>query len=108
MSYFWLLGDGALVPDWVANSFPVIKFVLLLLVLLAALSLVVVVMMQDTEGGDSTNVITGIKDTYYSQNGGANRAGRLKRITIILSIFIAVAVIAFFILTRIYGGSLWS
>ncbi len=108
MNFFWLLGEDNLVPDWVANSFPIIKLVLLILILLAALILVVVVMMQDTEGGDTTNVITGIKDTYYSQNSGANRAGRLKKMTVILSIFIAVAVVAFFILTRIYGGSLWS
>lgn len=105
MSMFSFLAE---VPTWVANSFPIIKFILLIITLICALALVVVVMMQDTEGGETTNSITGIKDTYYSQNSGANRAGRLKKLTVVLSVVIAISVVAFFILSRIYGGSIWS
>ena len=64
--------------------------------------------LQETEGGDTMNSITGIKDTYYSKNHGENRAGRLKRATIILASLIAVLTIAFFILNAIYGSNLWS
>lgn len=97
-----------LVPTWVANSFPTIKFVLLCVLLLCALALIVVVMMQETEGGDTMNSITGIKDTYYSKNHGANREGRLRRATIILSIIIAVTAVAFFVLNGIYQGNIWT
>ena len=72
------------VPLWVANSFPIIKFVLLCLIVLCCLGLIVVVLMQQSEGGDTTNSITGIKDTYYSKNMGINREVRLKRATIVL------------------------
>ena len=96
------------IAPWVANSFPIIKFALLCILLLCALSLVVVVLMQETEGGDTMNSITGIKDTYYAKNHGANREGRLKRATIIFAIIIAVAAVAFFVLNGIYQRNIWT
>jgi len=102
----YLLGEN-LAPVWVVNSFPIIKFVLLLLILISSITLIVVVMIQQSEGGDTVNSITGIKETYFSKNKGLNREVRLKKMTIILSIIISVATIAFFVLTTIYGGSLW-
>ena len=63
--------------------------------------------MQDSEGSDSTNAITGIKDSYYSQNKGMNRDGRIKKATVILSIFIAVAVVIFFTLDVIVPLNIW-
>lgn len=96
------------VPLWVANSFPIIKFVLLCLIVLCCLGLIVVVLMQQSEGGETTNSITGIKDTYYSKNMGLNRDVRLKRATIILSVLIAVMVLAYVILARIFSGNIWS
>lgn len=104
---FNLLASATL-PNWIVNSFPVIKFILLCLIVLSAIALIIFILLQNTEGGDSTNAITGIKDTYYSQNKGMNREGRLKKATVVLSIFIAVAVVLFFVLTEIYPNSLWS
>lgn len=104
---FNLLGNS-LLPNWVVNSFPVIKFILLVLILIAAVALIVFVLMQSSDDNGTTNTITGIKDTYYSQNKGMNREGRIKKATVIVSIFIAVAVVIFFILTAIYPNSLWS
>ena len=98
---------GAVLPEWVVNSFPIIKFILLILIVLSSIALIVVVLSQ--EGDESgTNTITGIKDTYYSQNKGMNRQGRLKKVTVILSITIAVAVVLFFVLSEIYPNSIWS
>lgn len=101
-----LLGETIL-PNWVVNSFPIIKFILLIFIVLAAIALIVIVLLQESEDGGS-NAITGIKESYYAQNKGANKEGRLKKATIILSIFIAVTVILFFILTEIYPNSIWS
>lgn len=97
---FYLLGDTTL-PTWITNSFPYIKFILLCLIVIAAIALIVMVLLQDSDNDATSNVITGIKDTYYSQNKGMNREGRLKKATIILSIFIAVAVVIFFVLDMI-------
>ena len=99
---------NALTPEWVSSSFPIIKFVLLVLIVLASVALIVVVLMQETDNENGGNAITGIRETYYSQNKGMNKEGRLKKITIFLSIFIAVAVVVFFVLTEIYPNSIWS
>lgn len=103
---FYFLGDGS-VPNWVANSFPIIKFIILCAIFLMAIAIVIIVLMQESEGGDSTNAITGIKDTYYKKNKGYNRDARLKRSTTILAICIAVLVVVFFILNKIYAGNIW-
>lgn len=105
---FNFLADSSLVPNWVANSFPVIKFILLILIVLSSIALIVVVLMQESEGGDSTNSITGIKDTYYSKNKGINKDVRLKKATIVLSSCIAVMVLVYVILAKIYSGNIWS
>lgn len=104
---FSLLGES-LLPNWVVNSFPVIKFIVLILIVLAAIALTILVLLQSSDDNNTTNSITGIKDTYYSQNKGATREGRFKKLTVALAIFIAVAVIIFFVLTEIYPNSLWS
>lgn len=102
-------GDERYVPNWVANSFPVAKFILLLIILVMSLVLIVLVLMQESEGeGNTINAITGIKDTYYSKNKGISKKERLKKATIALSSLIAVFVIIFFILTAVYSGSIWS
>ena len=99
---------NTLTPEWISKSFPVIKFILLILIVLACIGLIVVVLMQQTDNESGGNAITGIKDTYYSQNKGATRDGRLKKLTVILSIFVAVAIVVFFVLSEIYPGSLWT
>lgn len=100
--------NSSLTPEWVSSSFPIIKFILLVLIVLAAVALIVVVLMQETDNENGGNAITGIRETYYSQNKGMNKEGRLRKITIILSIFIAVAIVVFFVLTEIYPNSIWS
>ncbi len=94
-------------PDWVVNSFPIIKFILVCLIALCSLALIVLVLMQESEGGDTTNSITGIKDTYYSKNKGLSKDARLKKWTTILSIAIAVMVLCFVILAKIFSGNIW-
>ena len=45
-----LLGETIL-PNWVVNSFPIIKFILLILIVLAAIALIVIVLLQESEDG---------------------------------------------------------
>lgn len=96
------------VPNWVANSFPIIKFILLCMILLVAIAITVLILFQESEGGNTTNSITGIKDTYYSKNKGMNRDARLKKATTILAIVIAGLIVLYLILSKFYGGSIWS
>ena len=98
-----LLGAKGL-PVWVTNSFPVIRQVLMVLVAVAALGLLIVTMIQPNSSTGGTNVITGASESFYSKNKASSKEGRFKRLTILLSSFIAVAIIVYCILTVIYGG----
>jgi len=100
---FNLLGATGL-PVWVTNSFPIIRQILMVLVFVAAICMIIVTMIQPGESSGGTNVITGASESFYSKNKSSSREGRFKRLTIALSIFIAVAVIIYCILTTIYGG----
>lgn len=88
MSY--ILGT---VPQWISKSFPVLQSICLVILALLALALIVLVFMQITGDGDNGNVITGNQDSYYAQNKGGSREGRITKLA-----YIIVGVIAFFII----------
>ncbi len=102
--FFNLLGAQKGLPVWVTNSFPVIRQILMVLVAISALCLIVVAMIQPSNPDGGTNVITGASESFYSKNRANSREGRFKRLTILLSSFIAVAVVVYCVLTAIYGG----
>ena len=79
------------VPTWISNTFPVFERICLVIVALLALVLIVLVFMQITGGGETNNVITGNKDSYYSQNKSGSREGRITKL-----IYICLGVIALF------------
>lgn len=79
------------VPTWISNTFPVFERICLVIVALLALILIVLVFMQITGGGETNNVITGNKDSYYSQNKSGSREGRITKL-----VYICLGIIAFF------------
>lgn len=86
MSY--ILGT---VPAWITSSFPVFERICLVILAILALVLVVLVFMQITGGSNTNNAITGNQDSYYAQNKGGSREGRITRL-----IYISLGLIAFF------------
>lgn len=83
-------------PLWMTNSFPIIRIVLFCLVVASAVLLIITVLFQHEDAND-TDVITGSQESYYSQNKGGSRDAKLRLITIICSIVIAVCVILYFV-----------
>jgi len=79
------------VPTWITNTFPVFERICLVLLAMLAIVLVVLVFMQITGGSETSNVITGNKDSYYSQNKSGSREGRITRL-----VYICLGLIAFF------------
>ena len=79
------------VPTWITNTFPVFERICLVILALLALVLIVLVFMQITGGSETSNALTGNKDSYYSQNKSGSREGRITRL-----IYICLGVIAFF------------
>ena len=89
------------VPEWITNTFPVFERICLVLLAILALVLVVLVFMQITGGGESNNVITGNRDSYYSQNKSGSREGRITRLVYICLGLIAFLSVVYFILLKI-------
>ena len=92
------------VPAWVSSSFPIIRAIILILLAISALIVIATVLMQSNSSSGGTNALSGVQESYYAQNKGTSREGRLKRVTIIASSVIAVSSIIFAIMEMIYSG----
>lgn len=92
-------------PDWVVNSFPIIKIVIMCVLALLSIAMIVLVVMQksDTNG---VSAVTGKTDTFYNRNKGATLQGKIKVLTIITAVLIMVLCFVFLILNTIYAGSI--
>lgn len=89
------------VPTWITKSFPVFERICLVLVALLSLVLIVLVFMQITGGSETNNVITGNKDSYYSQNKSGSREGRITKLVYICIGLIALFSILYFVFLKI-------
>lgn len=93
-----------MVANWISSSFPVIRTILLVALTILALILIMLVFLQIGKGSNTTNVITGNSDSYYSQNKGGSREGRITRWIYICVGCIALLCILYFITLKIYKG----
>ncbi len=89
------------IPNWITTSFPVFERICLVVLALLSLVLVVLVFMQITGESDSGNVITGNQDSYYSQNKGGSREGRITRLIYIVLGLIALFCVLYFVFLKI-------
>lgn len=90
-------------PLWVQKSFPIIRIVLFCLVVACAIVIIITTLLQHSDD-ENADVITGQQESYYSQNKGGSRDGKLKLLTIIFSCIAVVCVILYFVSILIYGG----
>lgn len=88
-------------PEWMTNSFPIIRIVLMSLIAVFAIAVAVIVMLMESNPDGGTNVINGQSESFYAKNQGSSKEGRLKKAIIICSIAVAVLAIAFWILWAI-------
>lgn len=102
MNFLSMLGDGNTVPKWVSDSFPIIQSVLIVLITVFALIITVAVLMQTSNAEAGSNAITGTNESYYGQNKGDTKEGRLKKLVIISAICILVMTLIYFITFAIY------
>lgn len=93
-----------LVAKWVSDTLPVVRTILLVALTILALILIALVFMQIGSGSNTSNVITGNADSYYSQNKGNSREGRITRWIYICIGLIALLCVAYFITLNIYKG----
>ena len=96
MSY--ILGT---VPQWITKSFPVLESICLVIIALLALTLIVLVFMQINGDSDGNNVLTGNQDSYYAQNKGGSREGRITKLAYIMAGLITFFIIVYCLLVKI-------
>ena len=88
------------VSTGLTTTLQVFERICLVLIALLALVLIVLVFMQITGGGETNNVLTGNKDSYYSQNKSGSREGRITKLIYICLGIIALLSIVYFILLK--------
>ena len=82
--------------DFITTFFPILRYILFFIVIAAAVVLIVAIMMQKESAG-GTDVLSGRQESYYNQNKGSTKEGRLKKLTIAMAIIIAVSVVLYFV-----------
>ncbi len=92
------------VAFWLSNSMPIIRIVLFSIIAVCAIIMIVAILFQSEDAG-STEAITGTRDSYYSQNRGGSRDGKLKLITIIMGCIIFVCAVLYLVSNLLYSGT---
>ncbi|MBQ7352250.1 MAG: preprotein translocase subunit SecG [Clostridia bacterium] len=87
-----------------AEALTTLRSIVLILMAIAAIVIIVAVLVQPSNPDGGKNVITGTNDSYYAQNKGSTKEGRLKKVIIISSIIILVLTIAFFVIEHFFAG----
>lgn len=82
--------------DFVTTVFPVVRGICVGVILVCAIALIITTLLQSSSDENGAIAVTG-QESYYSQNKGESRDGRLKRWTIILSCTIVFFVLLYFI-----------
>ena len=95
-----LLLANKTVSTGLTTTLQVFERICLVLIALLALILIVLVFMQITGGGETNNVLTGNKDSYYSQNKSGSREGRITKLIYICLGIIALLSVVYFILLK--------
>ena len=94
--------DDRTVPQWVADSFPVIQAALVIIIAIACVVLIIAVLASPANVGRGSNVITGASESYYTKNKGKNNQGRVRNLIIACAFIIAACSVLYFVLYQIF------
>lgn len=85
-----------LASDFITKVLPVARGVIIGIVLVCAIGLIISTLLQSSADENGATAITG-QESYYSQNKGESRDGKLKKTTIILASIIAFFTLLYFV-----------
>ena len=91
-------------PAWVTTLVPVVRYVFLGIIFLSAVVLILVSLFQNNSNDEGAFLSGGATESYYAKNKGGTIVGKLKVITIICAITIAVLTVLYFVSHLIYAG----
>ena len=92
-----------LLADFNTEVLPIVRFVIMGIIFVCALVLIISTLLQSSADENGATALTG-QESYYSQNKGESRDGKLRKTTIITSIIIAVATVLYFVSWLIMGN----
>ncbi len=90
-------------PEWVVNSFPIIRIVIASIIGVLAIAMIVLCLCQESSSRGA-GAVTGDVNTFYNRNKGKSLQGKIKKWTIIDASLIVGLCIVYVILTAIYSG----
>lgn len=101
-----LLLDGETIAPWITTTMPILRSIFVVLMLVCAITVIIICMATESNPDGGSNVITGnTYESFYSQNKGSTREGRLKRLLIISSIITGVCAVLYFVTILLYSGN---
>ena len=93
-----LFAEGDFLPDWVITTLSIVRPCLIAIVAICAIGLIITTLLQSNSNDNNSQALSGgVHESYYSQNKGETRDGKLKKATIIFASIIAVCALLYFI-----------
>ena len=92
--------------EWVVNSFPIIKLILVIAILLCSIFMIISVMVQEGNTNGMTGITGDSSDTFYNRNRGQSMQGKIKKWTVIDAVAILVLCLVYLVLNSIYAGGI--
>ena len=92
-----LLADDTLQGDFWTSFLPPFRWVIFAIIILCSITLIVTILLQSNDSNNGIDAVMGKQESYYSQNKGSSRDGKLKLVTIIMSSIVLVCTIIYFI-----------
>ncbi len=82
--------------DFITTVFPVVRGICIGVIAVCAIGLIITTLLQSSADENGATAVTG-QESYYSQNKGESRDGRLKKWTIIFASVIVFFVLVYFL-----------
>ena len=91
------------VANWISDSFPYVRLVMMCLMVAVGIALVIVIMFQPSSSS-GMGALTGQRDTFYAKDKSKSLESVMKRVTIALGIVEGVLAVLFFVSLLISRG----
>ncbi len=91
-----LLADDTLRSDFWTKFLPPFRWVMFGIIIVCAITIIITVLMQSNDSNNGIDAVMGKQESYYSQNKGSSRDGKLKLVTIIMASIALVCTILYF------------
>ena len=91
------------VANWISDSFPYVRLVMMCLMVAVGIALVIVIMFQPSSSS-GMGALTGQRDTFYAKDKSKSLESVMKRVTIALGIVEGVLAVVFFVSLLISQG----